>query len=55
MKEYIEHLNHLAEVLYCETKGKYVVSLESAKTLQLILDDMQEDLDKVSNELYRPE
>lgn len=55
MKEHIEQLNHLAEVLYNETRGKYTVSRETAKTLQLILDDMQEELDKVSNELYRPE
>lgn len=55
MKEHIEQLNHLAEVLYSETKGKYIVSREAAKTLQLILDEMQEELDKVANELYRPE
>ncbi len=55
MKEHIEQLNHLAEVLYNETRGKYTVSRETAKTLQLILDDMQEELDKVSNELHRPE
>lgn len=54
MKELIEQLNHLAEVLYFETKGKYTVSRETAKTLQSILDDLQEELDKVANELYRP-
>ena len=43
MKEHIEQLNHLAEVLYSETKGKYTVSRETVKTLQLILDEMQEE------------
>lgn len=55
MKEHIEQLNHLAEVLYSETKGQYTVSRETVKTLQLILEEMQEELDKVANDLYRPE
>lgn len=55
VKEHIEQLNRLAECLYTETRGKYTVSLETAKTLQMILDDMQEELDKISNELYHPE
>ncbi len=55
MKEHIDQLNYLAEVLYTETKGKYTVSLDTAETLQLILDDMYEELDKVVKELYRPE
>ena len=54
MKEYIEQLNHLADVLYSETRYKYTVSRDTAKTLQMILDDMQDELDKISSELYRP-
>lgn len=55
MKEHLEQLTHLAEVFYSETKGKYTVSLDMAKLLQSILDEMQEQLDEVANELHRPE
>lgn len=55
MKEHIEELNHLADVFYSMTRGKYTISRDTAKTLQSVLDEMQEELDKVANELYRPE
>lgn len=55
MKEHIEQLNHLAEVLYSMTRGKYTISRDTTKTWQSVLDEMQEELDKVANELYRPE
>ena len=55
MKEHIEQLNHLAEVLYSMTKGKSTISRDTAKTWQSVLNEMQEELDKIVNELYRPE
>ena len=55
MKERIDQLTHLAEVLYNETKGKYTVSRITAATWQLMIDDMQEQLDKIVNELTKPE
>lgn len=55
MKEHIDLLAHLAEVLYSKTKGKYTISKTTAATWQLIIDDMQEQLDEIVNELTRPE
>lgn len=55
MKERIDQLTHLAEVLYNETKDKYTISRTTAQTWQIIVDDMQEQLDKIVNELTRPE
>jgi len=52
MKERIDQLSHLAEVLYSETKGKYTIPRVTLETWQSILDDMQEELDKIANELY---
>lgn len=55
MKEQIEHLNHLSEILYEETKGRCTISRKKAKDIQSIIDEMQEKLDKIANELYKPE
>ena len=55
MKERIEALNHMSETLYSETKGKTTINRATAQTLQLILDDMQDQLDQIMNELTRPE
>lgn len=51
MKEHIEQINHLAEVLYTESKGFYTVSKGQAQLYQDILNEMQEHLDKIVNEL----
>ena len=55
MKERLEAINHMSETLYSETKGKTTINRATAKTLQLILDDMQDQLDQIMNELTRPE
>lgn len=55
MKEHIDQLTHLAEVLYSDFKGLYTVSRSQAKILQDIIDEMQEELDEIANELHRPE
>ena len=55
MKEHVEQINHLAEVLYSESKGLYAVSKGQAKLYQDILDEMQEHLDKIVNELLKAE
>lgn len=55
MKEQIEQLNHLAEVLYNETKGFDTVSKGKAKLYQNIVDELQEHLDSIMNELARAE
>ena len=53
MREHIEAITHLAEVLYNETKGRYTINGTSAKTLQLIIDDIQEHMDSISNEIQK--
>lgn len=55
MKEHIKQLNHLAEVLYNETKGFDTVSKGKAKLYQDIVDEMQEHIDSIMNEITRAE
>lgn len=51
MKEYIEQLNHLAEVLYNESRNLDTVSKGKAELYQDIIDEMQEHIDNIMNEL----
>lgn len=55
MKEYIEQLNHLAEVLYNESRNLYTVSKGKAELYQDIIDEMQEHIDNIKNELLKAE
>lgn len=55
MKENIQQLNHLAEVLYNESKDLYTISKGKAKIYQDIIDEMQEQIDLIMNELTRAE
>lgn len=55
MKEYIEQLNHLAEVLYNESRNLYTVSKGKAELYQDIIDEMQEHIDSIMNELLKAE
>ena len=55
MKENMEMLNHLAEVLYNESRNLYTVSKGKAQIYQSIIDDMQEQLDQTMNEILRAE
>ena len=55
MREYIEQLNHLAEVLYNESRNLDTVSKGKAKLYQDIVDEMQERIDDIMNEITRAE
>lgn len=55
MKENIEQLNHLAEVLYNESRNLYTVSKGKAQLYQSIIDEMQEQVDSIMNELIAAE
>lgn len=55
MKEHIKQLNHLAEVLYNESKGYDTVSKGKAQLYQDIVDEMQERIDDIMNEITRAE
>lgn len=55
MKEKIKLINHLAEVLYNESRNRDEISKGRAQLLQDILDEMQEQLDSIMNELTRAE
>ena len=55
MREKIQQLNHLAEVLYNESRSLYTVSKGKAKLYQDIVDEMQEQIDSIMNELARAE
>ena len=55
MKEHIEQIHHLSEVLYNETKGFDTVSKGKAKLYQDIIDEMQERIDDIMNEITRAE
>ena len=55
MKERLEQLNHLAEVLYNESRNLDTVSKGKAKLYQDIVDEMQERIDDIMNEITRAE
>ena len=55
MKEQIEQIRHLSEVIYNETRNRDTISRTQARVLQGIIDEMQDALDSVMNELSRPE
>ena len=51
MREELQQLNHLAEVLYNESRSLYTVSKGKAELYQDIIDEMQEHIDSIMNEL----
>lgn len=51
MKEHIQQLNHLAEVLYNESRDLDTVNKGKAQSYQDIIDEMQEHLDSIMNEI----
>lgn len=55
MKEHVEQINHLAEVLYTESKDLDTIGKSKAELYQSIIDEMQERLDKIVNEITRAE
>ena len=55
MREELQQLNHLAEVLYNESKDLYTVSKGKAQIYQDIIDEMQEHIDNIMNELLKVE
>lgn len=55
MREKIQQINHLAEVLYNESRNRDEISKARAQLLQDILDEMQEQLDSIMNELIAAE
>lgn len=55
MRENINQLNYLAEVLYNESRNRDTVNKSKAQLYQNIIDDMQEQIDLIMNELLRAE
>ncbi len=55
MREKIQQLNHLAEVLYNESRNLDTVSKGKAQLYQSIIDEMQEQVDSIMNELFKAE
>lgn len=55
MREELQQLNHLAEVLYNESRSLYTVSKGKAELYQDIIDEMQEHIDSIMNELLKAE
>lgn len=55
MKENINQLNYLAEVLYNESRNRDTVNKSKAQLYQSIIDDMQEQIDLIMNELLKAE
>lgn len=55
MRENLQQLNHLCEVLYNETRNHDEISRGRAELYQDIIDEMQEQLDTIVNELLRAE
>jgi phosphoglycerate-specific signal transduction histidine kinase len=55
MREKIQQLNHLAAVLYSESRNLDTVSKGKAQLYQDIIDEMQERLDSIMNEIIAAE
>lgn len=55
MREELQQLNHLAEVLYNESRNLYTVSKGKAQLYQDIIDEIQENIDNIINELLKAE
>lgn len=55
MREELQQLNHLAAVLYNESRNLDTVSKGKAQLYQSIIDEMQEQVDSIMNELLRAE
>ncbi|WP_295093797.1 hypothetical protein [Ruminococcus sp.] len=55
MREELQQLNHLAEVLYNESRDLYTVSKGKAQIYQDIIDEIQEHIDNIMNELLKAE
>lgn len=55
MREKIQQINHLAEVLYNESHNLDTVNKGKAQLYQDIIDEMQEQIDSIMNELARAE
>ena len=52
MRENIQQLNHLAEVLYNESRNLDTISKGKAQLYQDIIDEIQENIDSIMNEIY---
>lgn len=55
MKEHITMINHLAAVLYNESRNLDTVSKGKAQLYQDIIDEIQEHIDNIINEILRAE
>jgi len=55
MREELQQLNHLSEVLYNESKDLDTVSKGKAQLYQSIINEMQENIDNIMNELLKAE
>ena len=55
MREELQQFNHLAEVLYNESRDLYTVSKGKAQLYQDIIDEMQEHIDNIMKELLKAE
>lgn len=55
MREELQQLNHLAEVLYNESRDLYTVSKGKTQLYQDIIDEMQEHIDNIIDELLKAE
>lgn len=55
MREELQQLNHLAAVLYNESRNLDTVSKGKAQLYQSIIDEMQEQVDSIMNELLKAE
>lgn len=55
MREELQQLNHLAAVLYNESRNLDTVSKGKAQLYQSIINEMQENIDNIMNELLKAE
>lgn len=53
MKEHIDEIVKIAETIYSDYKGRYMISRASQIILQDLIDEMQDHADEIANELQR--
>ena len=53
MKEQIERLNQLAEMLYMDTKDKESLSRSALRNYEDVIEEMQKQVDSMTNEILR--
>ena len=51
MKEKLQEITRIAELIYEMTNGYYIICEEKRRNIQFLVDELQEHLDDIANDL----